>query len=54
MPSIPGHKGNASQNHVKISPHSCWNGYHQEEQTTNAGEDLRKKEPSYTGGYNVN
>jgi hypothetical protein len=29
MLTIPGHKGNANQNHVKISPHSCWNSYHQ-------------------------
>jgi hypothetical protein len=24
----PGHKWNANQNHVKIPPHSCQNGYH--------------------------
>jgi hypothetical protein len=23
MLNIPGHKGNANQNHVKILPHSC-------------------------------
>jgi hypothetical protein len=23
MLTIPGHKGNANQNHVKIPPHSC-------------------------------
>jgi hypothetical protein len=23
MLNIPGHKGNANQNHVKIPPHSC-------------------------------
>jgi hypothetical protein len=27
---IPGHKGNANQNHTKTLPHSCYNGYHQE------------------------
>jgi hypothetical protein len=26
MLTIPGHKGNAMQNHVKILPHFCWNG----------------------------
>jgi hypothetical protein len=26
----PGHKGNATQNHTKIPPHSCQNGYRQE------------------------
>jgi hypothetical protein len=24
------HKGNVNQNHIKISPHSCSNGYDQE------------------------
>jgi hypothetical protein len=22
---VPGHKGNANQNHIKIAPHSCYN-----------------------------
>jgi hypothetical protein len=30
MFNIPGHKGNANQHHVKILPHSCYNGNHQE------------------------
>jgi hypothetical protein len=30
MLTIPGHKGNANQNHTKIAPHSYKNGYHQE------------------------
>jgi hypothetical protein len=30
MLNIPGHKENANQNHIKIPPHSCQNGYHQE------------------------
>jgi hypothetical protein len=29
MLTIPGHKGNANQNHTKITPHSCWYSYHQ-------------------------
>jgi hypothetical protein len=28
--NIPGHKGNANQNHIKIPLHSYGNGYHQE------------------------
>jgi hypothetical protein len=30
MLNIPGHKGNANQNHIKIPLHYCLNGYHQE------------------------
>jgi hypothetical protein len=30
MLTIPGHKRNANQNHVKIPPHSCKNSYHQD------------------------
>jgi hypothetical protein len=26
MFTIPGHKGNANQNHSKFPPHSCYNG----------------------------
>ena len=33
MCNITSHQGNASQNHNEISPHTCQNGYHQEEQT---------------------
>jgi hypothetical protein len=29
--TIPGHKGNANQNHTKIPLQSCWNSYHQEQ-----------------------
>jgi hypothetical protein len=29
MFTIPGHKGNANQNHTIIPPHSCYNSYHQ-------------------------
>jgi hypothetical protein len=32
MLTIPGHKGNANQNHTKILPHSCLNSHHQEQQ----------------------
>jgi hypothetical protein len=40
-------KGNANQNHFKISPHSHQNGYQ-------VLEDAEKKEPSYPVGGNVN
>jgi hypothetical protein len=30
MLNIPGQKRNTNQNHTKILPHSCWNGYHEE------------------------
>jgi hypothetical protein len=30
MLNIPGHKGKANKNHIKISRHSSPNGYHQE------------------------
>jgi hypothetical protein len=29
MFTIPGHKGNANQNHSKIPPHPCLNSCHQ-------------------------
>jgi hypothetical protein len=28
--NIAGHNGNVYQNHIKIIPHSCYNGFHQE------------------------
>jgi hypothetical protein len=31
MLTIHGHKGNANQNNTKIPPHSCYNGYQQEQ-----------------------
>jgi hypothetical protein len=49
MLTIPGHKGNANQNHTKIPPHPCQNSYHHP-----VGEDMGKKEPMYTVGGNVN
>jgi hypothetical protein len=30
MLNLPGHKGNANQNYIKIPAVSCQNGYHQE------------------------
>jgi hypothetical protein len=44
MVTIPGHKGNANQNHIKILPYSC---YHSQPSRiplpTNIGEDARKE-----------
>jgi hypothetical protein len=49
MLTIPGHKGNANQNHTKIPPQPCQNST----PPTNVGEDMGKKEPSYTAGGNA-
>jgi hypothetical protein len=56
MLTIPGHKGNANQNHIKIPPHPLeW--LPSKLQTTSIGEDAGwewgGKEPSYTAGRNV-
>jgi hypothetical protein len=53
MFNIPGHKGNANQNHLKILPHSCLNGYHQEHKQQVLARMWERKEPSYTVGGNV-
>jgi hypothetical protein len=52
MLTIPGHKGNANQNHtdstsliLELLPFSP--------QTTNVGQDEGKKEPFYTSGGSV-
>jgi hypothetical protein len=55
MLNIPTHKGNVNQNHIKILPHSCENGYHQEHRQQ---EMLVRMcvcvKPSHTVGENVN
>jgi hypothetical protein len=54
MLTIPAHKGNASQNHTKILPHSFKNSYHQEHHQQQMLERMQgEKEPSYTAGGNV-
>jgi hypothetical protein len=53
MLTIPGCKGNANQNHTKNPPHPLEQLSSKTPQTTNVGEDVRKKEPSYTAGGNV-
>ena len=43
------------KNYNEISPHTSHNGYHQKNpQTINAQEGVKKKEPSYTVGGDVN
>jgi hypothetical protein len=52
MLTISGRKGNANQNHAKISLHSCRIASRTPPKT-NVGEDTGKKEPSYSTGENV-
>ena len=52
MLNINNHQRNANQNHNEISPHTCQTGYHQTQ--INVGEDMEKREPSYTVGRNIN
>ena len=54
MFNIANYQGNANQNHVEISPHTCQNGYHQKEHIKNVGKDVEKWEPLCTVGGNVN
>jgi hypothetical protein len=54
MLMIPGHKGNANQNPINISLHTLEWLPSRTQTATNAGEDLRKKEPLYTSGEYVN
>jgi hypothetical protein len=51
--NIPGHKGNANQNHIKI-PAPVRIAVSKTPTPTNVGEDMGKKEPSYTVSGNVN
>ena len=40
---------NTNQNYNEVSPHTHQNSHHQKSlQTINAGEDVEKREPSYT------
>lgn len=50
MLNITNHQRNATQNHNKILPNTCHNGYKQRTQITN----LEKRGPSYIGDRNVN
>ena len=54
MLNIIHYQGNANQNHNDVSSHAGQNGCYQSLQTINAGEDVEKREPSYTVGGNAN
>ena len=43
MLNITDHQRTANQNHNKISPHVCENGYHPKE--TRVGKEVEKREP---------
>ena len=53
MPNIVNRR-NANQNHNEASPHTCQNGHPQSLQRINAGEGVKKREPSYIFVGNVN
>ena len=55
MFNITSYQRNANQNYNEISPHTSQNGYHQTiHKKTNAGEGVKRREPSSTVGGNVN
>ena len=52
--SIAHYQRNANQNCHAVTPHTGQNDSSKNLQTINAGEDVRKMEPSFTVGRNVN
>ena len=51
---ITNHQRNENQNHNKVSLHTCYNGYYQEDQKlSSVGEDVAKREPLCTVGGSV-
>jgi hypothetical protein len=48
MLTIPGHKGNANQNHTKSQPHSSQNSHNQEHQKQQMLARTRGKSNLYT------
>ena len=54
MLNITHYQRNANQNHNEVPSHTGQNGCYQSLQTINAGEDVEKREPSYTVGGNAN
>ena len=55
MLNITNYWRNANQNYSEVSAHTSQNGHHQKNlQTINAGEGVKKREPSYSVGGNVN
>ena len=55
MCNITNYQRNANQISDKVSPHTSQNDHHQKNlQIVNVGEDVKRKEPSYTVGGDVN
>jgi hypothetical protein len=54
MLNIPGHKGNANQNHIKILLHSVRMVTIKNTNKNNVSKDVEKKELSYAAGGNSN
>ena len=54
MLNITHYYRNANQIYNEIPSHISENGHYQKVQTVNAGEDVEKREPSYTLGGNAN
>jgi hypothetical protein len=53
MITISSHKENANKNHTQIPPHPLEKPSSKTPPTTGVGEDVGKKEPSYTAGGNA-
>ena len=55
MFNITNHQENANQNDDKISPHTSQNYYYlKDKKIISVGEEVEKKEPSFTVGRNIN
>ena len=54
MLNITHYQRNANQNHNEVPFHAIQNGWYPNLQAINAGEDVEKREPSYTVGGNEN
>ena len=54
MLNITNHWRNANQNYSDVSPHTSEWPSSKKSTDNNAGEGLKKREPSYTVGRNVN
>ena len=55
MLNITHYQRNVNQNHNEVPFHASQNGYYKKSlQTINSGEDVEKREPSYTAGGNAN
>ena len=55
MLNIINYQRNANQNYNEVLPHTSQNGHHEKNlQTINARVGMKKREPSYTIGGNVN